>query len=78
MSLRISLFKFAVAIVLTIPANAATCAELAKLSIAGVSITSATDVAVGHFTVPSSEKVLDTPAFCRVVATGSLKRTGEF
>ncbi len=71
MSLRISLFKFAVVIVLTIPASAAPCAELAKVSIAGVSITSATDVAAGHFTIPGSEEVLDTPAFCRVIGVAS-------
>ena len=68
MSLRRRLSKFCVVVVLTIPASAATCADLVKISIAGVSVTSASDVAAAHFTPPGSDKVLDTPAFCRVVA----------
>ncbi len=60
--------KFAVFIILIIPASAAPCSELIKLSISGVSITSASDVAAGHFTLPGLKKALDTPAFCRVIA----------
>jgi feruloyl esterase len=60
--------NFAVVIVLTIPASAATCEDLAKIAISGASVTSASDVAAGHFRPPGSDNVLDTPAFCRVVA----------
>jgi Tannase and feruloyl esterase len=58
----------AVVIVLTVPAGAARCAELVKISISGVTVISASDIAAGHFTPPGSEKALDTPAFCRVIA----------
>jgi len=68
MYLLTRLSKLAVVIVLTIPASATRCAELAKLTIPGVSVTSASDVAAGHFTPPVADKALHIPAFCRVVA----------
>lgn len=68
MHLLTRLSKLVVLVVLTIPASATTCEYLARITIAGVSVTSASDVASGHFTPPGSAKVLDTPAFCRVVA----------
>ena len=57
------------AILLTIPASARSCKELAKITIPGVSITFSNDVVSGQFTPPGEDKMLDTPAFCRVVAT---------
>lgn len=68
MQLLRKLPRLAIVIVLTMPASATRCAHLAKISISGVSVTSASDVAAGYFTPPGSEKALDTPAFCRVVA----------
>ncbi len=68
MCLFTRLSKLAVVIVLTIPASATTCEDLAKIAISGASVTSASDVAAGHFSPPRSDKALDTPAFCRVVA----------
>lgn len=68
MQLLRKLPRLAIVIVLTMPASSTRCAHLAKISISGVSVTSASDVAAGYFTPPGSEKALDTPAFCRVVA----------
>src|SRR5215471_13992299 len=50
------------------PAKAGTCAALVRLTIPGVTVTSATDIASGQFTAPGSSTALETPEFCRVVA----------
>jgi hypothetical protein len=68
MSLLTTLTKTAVIIFLSMPASATRCEDLAKLTIPGVSVTLASHVAAGHFRPPASDKILDTPAFCRVVA----------
>lgn len=61
----------AAVIVLTIPASARSCKELAKIAIPGVSIKCSNDVVSGQFTPPGSDKVLATPSFCRVVAVAN-------
>lgn len=66
-SLLTTLAETAVIIILTVPASATSCEDVSKIKISGVSITSASDVAAGHFS-PPLDKALDTPAFCRVVA----------
>ena len=68
MSVRIRFSEFAFIIAVTGAASAVTCADLVKVTIAGVSVTAATDVAAGRFTPAGAEKALDTPAFCRVIA----------
>ena len=50
------------------PAMAAECEDLVKLSLPDVRITFAGSVPGGHFSPPDSSNVLDTGAFCRVVA----------
>ena len=60
--------KLVVIVVLIIPASATTCEKLGAIIISGVNVTSASDVASGHFTPPGSGKALDLPAFCRIVA----------
>lgn len=49
-------------------AKAERCADLVRVTIRDVTITSATNVAAGQFTAPGSSNSLETPAFCRVVA----------
>jgi len=50
------------------PAKAGRCADLVRLTIPDVTVTSATDFASGQFTPPGSSNSLDTPGFCRVIA----------
>jgi feruloyl esterase len=51
------------------PVWAGRCEDLVKLNVADVTIDSATNMAAGPFRPPGSTEALDTPAFCRVVAT---------
>jgi len=53
------------------PASAAKCAELVKLSLPDVTITSATNTPAGRFTPTGSSNSMETPAFCRVVAVAT-------
>ena len=71
MNLLARFSKLAVVVVVAILPSAASsrrCADLTKTAISGTTITSSTEVAPGRFTPPGSDKTLDTPAFCRVVA----------
>lgn len=54
--------------IFTVPANAMTCADLAKMSIPSVRIVEVKEIAAGQFAPPGLEKIPDMPAFCRVVA----------
>jgi len=49
------------AILLTIPASARSCKELAKITIPGVSITFSNDVVSGQFTPPGEDKMFRYP-----------------
>ena len=46
------------------------CESLTSLTLPGVTISSATSVAAGPFTLPGSTRTIPAPAFCRVVAVG--------
>jgi feruloyl esterase len=57
----------ALAVAAPAPAQQA-CENLTRLSLPGVTISSATSVAAGKFTPPSQNSPVDVPAFCRVAA----------
>jgi feruloyl esterase len=50
------------------PVKAEKCADLVKLTIPDMTVTSATAVTSGQFIPPGSSNSLDTPGFCRVIA----------
>ena len=55
-------------ILAALPASAESCADLVKLTIPDVTVTSAIKVSSGQFTPPGSSETLLIPEFCRVVA----------
>jgi feruloyl esterase len=68
---HMTILLFAWAMLIPTQAWAARCAELSKLNLPDVTITSSTSEAAGHFTPPGSATALDTPEFCRVVAAAN-------
>src|SRR2546426_4930091 len=49
--------------------NGTSCANLAALTIPGITIKSSTAIAAGPFTPPAANAAITLPAFCRVEAT---------
>ena len=59
----------AVALAIASHAQAATCEDLAALSLPNTTITIAQSVPAGSFTTPFNQTLINLPAFCRIAAT---------